>query len=127
MRCTRIVADEDGGSHFDEIELPLAATELSEGQEPFLTSLPWPVLDAMFVTVPDADETAFLEWHHAPDPRLVVCLQGESIQQTTDGEERRFRAGDVFLTVDLTGRGHRSANRGTTSYLLVRLDGMPTT
>jgi quercetin dioxygenase-like cupin family protein len=80
----------------------------------------------MFVTVPDADETHFHEWHAAPDPRLVVCLGGESIQQTTNGEERRFHAGDVFLTVDVTGRGHRSANKGTTSYLIVRLSDTPT-
>lgn len=125
--CTGIRSDSNGGSYFDRIDLDFTPTQLVEGQRSLLTSVSWPVVDLMFVAVDAGYEPEFLDWHPAPDPRLIVCLYGESIQRTTDGEERQFGPGGMFVTVDFTGRGHHSGNRGSTGYLIVRLAADPPT
>jgi hypothetical protein len=45
-------------------------------------------------------------WHHAPARQIVVVLSGELEVGTTDGQTRRWRAGEAFLADDLIGKGH---------------------
>ena len=44
--------------------------------------------------------------HNAPQPYVVIVLSGEGEVVTSDGEARRFRAGELLLCNDLTGNGH---------------------
>jgi hypothetical protein len=45
-------------------------------------------------------------WHNAPRRQIGILLTGECEMVTSDGETRRFTAGDVALSEDLTGKGH---------------------
>jgi len=44
--------------------------------------------------------------HNAPQPYVVIVLSGEGEVMTSDGEARRFRAGELLMCNDLTGKGH---------------------
>ena len=55
--------------------------------------------------------------HTAPQPYIVIVLAGEGEVATSDGEARRFHAGDVLFCNDLTGKGH--VTRAVTDLTLV--------
>jgi len=44
--------------------------------------------------------------HNAPQPYIVIVLSGDGEVATSDGNARRFHAGDVLFCDDLTGKGH---------------------
>jgi hypothetical protein len=124
--CACIVSDADGGSRFVDREIDLAGVVPAAGLPAIATSDTWAASGVSFMEIPGAEAGAPMPWHPAPGPRLIICLSGTSQQETTDGEVRRFTAGQFFLTVDVTGKGHRSTNFGDTSYAIVVLDRDPT-
>ncbi len=100
MKITRIYADAQGISHFEDVEIPLrAAGEIGR------LSTRVPVTGLIF-RENDADYD--YDWHTAPEPQYVVLLDGEIEIEVSDGERRRFRGGDVLLLEDTTGGGHRT-------------------
>jgi hypothetical protein len=126
MSCMCIVSDEDGGSRFVMYDLDVAALVPAPGLPAISTSDTLPATGIEFMQIPARDGGAPMPWHPAPGPRLIICLAGTSQQETSDGDVRRFIAGEYFLTVDMTGKGHRSTNFGDTSYAIVHLDRDPT-
>ncbi|MEZ6141767.1 MAG: hypothetical protein R3B84_14445 [Zavarzinella sp.] len=55
--------------------------------------------------------------HNAPQPYVVIVLSGEGEVVTSDGEARRFHAGELLFCNDLTGKGH--VTRAITDLTLV--------
>jgi len=100
MKVTRVFADAAGESHFDTLDIELEdhgpIGRLSERQ---------PVGSVIF-RENDADYD--FDWHNAPQRQYIVLLDGEIEIETSDGEKRRFRGGDVVLVEDVDGRGHRT-------------------
>jgi hypothetical protein len=97
---TRVWADEEGVTHFEDVEIPL-----EDAGSIGALSAPWPAGQVVFRTTgPDYD----FDWHPAPARQLVVLLDGEIEIEVGDGETRRFRGGEVLLVEDTTGRGHRT-------------------
>jgi len=102
MKITRVFADENGESHFDEREVELrdagAIGRLSE---------PIPARSVIFRT----NEPGYdYDWHPAPQRQFIVLLDGAIEIEVSDGERRTFRGGDVLLLEDTAGRGHRTRN-----------------
>ena len=64
------------------------------------------------------------DWHCAPQRQYIVLLDGEIELETSDGEKRRFRGGDILLVEDVGGRGHRTrtVNSKPRRSLFVTLD-----
>ena len=116
MKVTRVYADTAGESHFGEIDIPLndkgSIGRLSERH---------PVKDIIF-RENDADYD--YDWHCAPQRQYIVLLDGEIEIETSDGEKRRFRGGDILLAEDVSGRGHRTrtVNSKPRRSLFVTLD-----
>ncbi|MEJ6981444.1 hypothetical protein WG906_13330 [Pedobacter sp. P351] len=99
---TRIYADNNGDTHFEDIDVPLT----SAGPIGYLSGK-FPVKDLIFRQVlPDYD----YEFHTAPDRQFIILLDGEIEIETSLGEKRRFAAGDVLQLEDVTGKGHRTRN-----------------
>ncbi len=48
------------------------------------------------------------EWHTAPQNQFIVYLSGRAKIETSSGETRFFKTGDILYATDTTGRGHRS-------------------
>ncbi len=113
MKVTRIHADAAGVSHFDDIDIPLAAA----GEIGRLSQLQ-PGAGVIFR---ETDDTYDYAWHPAPRKQWLVLLDGEISIETGDGVTRRFAGGDVLLLEDTTGRGHqtRQLSAGTRRSLFI--------
>ncbi|KAA5548797.1 cupin domain-containing protein [Adhaeribacter rhizoryzae] len=99
---TRVFADENGESHFENISKPLAAA----GDIGFLSE-PEAVESIIFRKVlPTYD----YDFHRAPARQYIILLDGEIEIQTSLGEKQIFKAGDILLVEDTTGKGHRTRN-----------------
>ncbi|MGC1955104.1 MAG: hypothetical protein WA970_21505 [Gammaproteobacteria bacterium] len=100
MKVTRVYADAAGDSHFGELDIPLkdggTIGRLSESQ----------LVNNIIFRETDADYD--YDWHCAPQRQYIVLLDGEIELETSDGEKRRFRGGDILLVEDVSGRGHRT-------------------
>ena len=99
MKITRIYAGPDGQSHFDEIEIPFE-TKPGIGRQS-------ESMKATEVFIRENKGRHESDWHHLPKRQLVVLLEGELEVEISDGTQRRFSAGDVFLCEDTTGQGHK--------------------
>jgi hypothetical protein len=104
MKVTRIRADADGITCFDEIEIALAdAGEIGRLSDPFAA-------ESVIFRETGADYD--YDWHPAPARQLVVLLDGEIEIEVGEGGIRRFVGGQVLLLEDTSGRGHRTRNVG---------------
>lgn len=102
MKVTRIAADADGVTRFEEIDVPLE----DAGPIGRLSG----TVEASGVQFRENDPDYDYDWHPAPRRQYVVLLDGEIEIEVGDGEIRRFRGGDVLLLDDTHGRGHRTRN-----------------
>src|SRR5688572_6475918 len=102
MRFTRVYADENGDSRFDEQEV-----ELEDRGSIGRLSQPIPARSVIFRT----NEPGYdYDWHPAPQRQFIVLLDGAIEIEVSDGERRVFRGGEILLLEDTAGRGHRTRN-----------------
>jgi hypothetical protein len=102
VRVTRIYTGEDGQSHFQDLDVPLAA---GENQLSDLVPL-------RGVVFRNTLAGSTLDYHPAPRRQFVVTLTGRVEVGCGDGTARVFGPGDVMLADDLTGQGHTSIQLG---------------
>jgi len=104
MKYTRIYADTDGESHFEDVEVDMK-------QAPYNTGTISEMIAArgvMFRLTRDY----FIDWHNAPRRQFVVNLTGTVEIVASDGEKRRLGPGSILLADDLTGKEHTSRGLG---------------
>jgi hypothetical protein len=105
MKITRFVASEDGGSRFEDIEISLHNEREGAGGYTLMASEMFTSENVCFIVLPeDLDQ----DWHQAPTRQLVHVMSGSVEVTTTDGESRRWQAGDLFIAGDDSGRGHQT-------------------
>lgn len=102
MKITRIFSDENGESHFEDLEIPLA----NHGEIGFLSE-DIQVKKLQFRTV-SADYD--YDFHCAPQKQYIVLLDGGVEIETSSGEIRKFRTGEILLVEDTSGKGHKTKN-----------------
>lgn len=105
MKITRFVATQDGGSCFEEFEIPLDNEREGAGGYTLLSSEMFSCDGVCFVELPAGLDQ---DWHQAPTRQLVHVVSGTVEVTTTDDEARRWRGGDLFIAADVSGRGHRT-------------------
>ena len=89
MKYFRIYAAPDGESHFEDVEVPLAA---GGGQSQLSDAFP---ATGIIFRTSAADQ--YIDWHHAPRRQFVITLAGEAEVEASDGEVRRIGPGTVML------------------------------
>jgi hypothetical protein len=99
---TRVYSDKNGDTRFEEISIPLKDAgeigKLSEG------------LPATSVIFREVEPLYDYDFHNAPQKQYLIHIDGEIEIETTLGEKRQFKAGDVLLLEDTEGKGHRTRN-----------------
>ncbi len=99
---TRLYSDSNGDSHFEDVEIPLkeagSVGRLSE------------VFPAKGVVFREVEPSYDWNFHTAPQKQYIVLLDGEIEIETSLGEKRIFKAGEVLLVEDTTGKGHKTRN-----------------
>jgi hypothetical protein len=99
---TRVYSDANGDTQFEDISVPL-----NEAGEIGKLSEALPVSSIIFREV-EADYD--YNFHNAPQKQYLIMIDGEIEIETTLGEKRQFKAGDVLLLEDTEGKGHRTKN-----------------
>lgn len=102
IKVTRVYSDSKGESHFEDIEMPLK----DDGEIGFLSDQ-IPVKNLIFRKVkPDYD----YDFHTAPQKQYIILLDGEIEIETSLGDKRTFKGGDILLMEDTQGKGHKTRN-----------------
>jgi hypothetical protein len=102
---TRLYADADGESHFEDVDVGLTFVDFAPPAPPLAVS-----------ELIAAAHTAFLggpagwsgDWHVSSARNLFVVISGEWQIEASDGTTRRFSPNNVLLAEDTSGKGHRS-------------------
>jgi hypothetical protein len=108
MGIYRVCAGSDGESHMEELRLE---------EHPALGAL----TNIHEVRVQQFDGTRQMDFRPLPERRLIMHLSGEVEISTSDGSRHVFRAGDIRLMEDVTGRGHAHVDRSPSSAVYVLL------
>ena len=119
MKYTRIYADSDGETHFEDAEeetqkveiAPTAIIDLGKTR---------PASECSLASFPPGYSDDF----HPNPYRMIVPIRSGEIETTvSDGEVRRFKAGDILLNEDVASKGHKTVVVGQVAvdFLIVRL------
>jgi hypothetical protein len=100
MRVHHLYTDEQGESHFRDIEVEWVGER--RGSK---LSAELPVTGLIFRQVPAEYD---LDWHPAPRKQYIVNLDAGVQITASDGESRMIGAGEIVLVEDTTGKGHLS-------------------
>lgn len=100
VKIVTIIPTENEGSRFVESWIPF---EIVEDQHAMSSLIP-----AVSVSFRWTQGEFDFGFHRAPRRRLVIALEGGLECETTDGEIRVFRPGDILEIQDTSGRGHCS-------------------
>ncbi len=103
MKITRFHATDDGGSRFQEIELPVNQERRDVFGKIMHQSNAFHSPSVRFVELPRGLDQS---WHHAPARQIVFVLSGMVEVGTSENEKRRWGAGSAFIPDDLSGKGH---------------------
>jgi hypothetical protein len=108
VRYSRLFANSDGSSSFDDQETELAVGFAAPPAEPLYTAKFSPAVESFWMG-------AVPTWkgdipHPAPRRMAFVTVQGEYQITASSGETRKFPAGSVLLIEDTTGVGHETKN-----------------
>lgn len=114
MRCIRVYADDEGESHFEDIEIELTPANFAPPAPPLNLSAFKPARRYGYLSAPPGWEG---DWHPAPKKQILFYLSGELEAEASDGELRRFGPGSVTLLEDTSGKGHRSRVAGDQEFL----------
>ena len=113
-----LYADEEGESHFEDVEISLQEEDFVPPAPPVLISSFEPVNQYGFEVVPPGWHG---DWHPAPARVLAIYLSGKGEIEASDGEVRAIGPGVVLLAEDTTGKGHISRSTGPDETLVVLL------
>jgi hypothetical protein len=99
---TRVYSDAAGDTHFQDVIVPLAEAG-NIGR--LSTAIP-----AKAVIFREVEPTYDWNFHTAPEKQYIILLDGEIEIETSLGDKRIFKAGQVLLMEDTTGKGHKTRN-----------------
>ena len=99
---TRIYSDVNGDSRFEDIIMSLQ----DAGDIGFLSE----TKKVSGIIFREVEPTYDYNFHNAPQRQYIVLLDGGIEIETSLGEKRIFKTGEVLLAEDTIGKGHRSKN-----------------
>lgn len=102
IEITKVYSDKNGESRFEDIVMPLE----NNGEIGFLSDK-IPVKELIFRKVKPSYDYDF---HNAPQKQYIILLDGEIEIETSLGEKRTFKGGDILLMEDTHGKGHKTRN-----------------
>ena len=109
MDITRFIPAPGGGSRFVSLAVPLDNAQQDAFGHTSHRSRVIPAQSTSFSEMPAGLEQ---DWHPASRRQFVVVLSGRVEVETSDGEKRQFRPGEMFLADDSASSGHRTRTLG---------------
>jgi hypothetical protein len=114
----RIYADEQGESHFEDVEFVFEQTDFVPPAPPVLMTAPEGASSYGFELVHPGWRG---DWHPVPQRVLAVYLSGAGTIEASDGEVRDLAPGTILLAEDTTGKGHITEVTGAEDMLVLIL------
>ncbi len=114
MKYGILYIDQNGDSHFKEGEIGFELVNFAPPAPPVGLSSYVAASQLVFFRLPPG---WYGDWHPAPKRQFFCCLSGEFELTASDGETRIYRAGEVFLLEDTSGKGHRSRVTGKEDFV----------
>src|SRR3954447_26394332 len=102
FKVTRVYSDSNGNSHFEDITVPLKEA----GSVGWLSD----ELPAKGIVFREVEPSYDWNFHTAPQKQYIILLDGEIEIETSLGDKRTFKTGEVLLVEDTTGKGHKTRN-----------------
>jgi hypothetical protein len=109
----RLYSDEEGESHFDDVEYGLSSVDYAPPAAPFDVSSPTAAERLVFFHLPSGWEGDF---HPSPRRQFFIGLSGDLEISASDGDTRRFPPGSIVLIEDTHGKGHSTRAVGRVEY-----------
>ena len=106
MQYVEILADEEGVSHFREVDIELTRGEVAPAALPVALSTFRAATEVGFISIPSGWLGG---WHQPPTDGYILVLSGEVQIEAGDGEIRGFPQGSLWLHNDRNGSGHNSS------------------
>ena len=103
MKYTRLFADADGESHFEDVDEAMQEVVYAPPAPAILMGTPHEVNRAIVSVLPAGFRG---DWHNTPVRQFYVQLSGRIEVEVSDGERRQFGPGDLTLVEDTHGKGH---------------------
>jgi mannose-6-phosphate isomerase-like protein (cupin superfamily) len=103
MKCTRVYADSEGMSHFEERDIEFAEVDFAPPAPSLFLSTFFRASRYAFFRAPAG---WFGDWHPAPHKQVFFFLSGEIEVGVSDGEIRLIGPGSVVELEDTGGKGH---------------------
>lgn len=110
MKYIRIYSDEEGETHFEDVEIQQEFVEFAPPAPPVLLSQFISAKRFTFITFPLGWQGG---WHPTPAKQFFFLLSGKLDGTVSDGEKRIIEPGSIVLLEDTSGKGHRSGVVGS--------------
>lgn len=104
MKITRLFANEQDKSHFEDLEETFTKVDFAPLMNPVEVSEPKGATQVVFLLFPPGSKGVS---HPTPTRQICVDLSGEVKGALSERQSRNFNPGDVVLMEDAAGRGHR--------------------
>ena len=113
---TRLYADAQGESHFEDIASTLLPANFAPPAAPLNVASLFPAMRCGFVGGPP--DWAGQVPHPSPRRQFFCAMQGEFAVTASDGTTRHFSAGQLLLLEDTAGKGHSTRMIGEQDVLV---------
>ena len=97
---TRIYSDAEGETHFEDISIAMD----NAGDIGSLSA----AIPAKSIIFRETEPGYDYDFHCAPQKQYIILVDAGVEIETSLGDIRVFKAGDILLVEDTTGKGHRS-------------------
>ena len=105
LKFCRLYSDENGESHWEDVEVTLAERTFAPPAKAIEISEPEPAKKTMFLRLRSGwDEPV----HPTPVAQKLICLAGSVRVTASDGDQREIGPGDVWHMEDRHGKGHHT-------------------
>jgi hypothetical protein len=101
---TQIYASADGETHFREVTIPLTPVQSAPPAPPLAQSALSPATESRWAVFPKGwgvDDYRKGIYHNVSAKRFVSIREGTFVIKASDGEERKFKKGDIFEALDV--------------------------
>jgi hypothetical protein len=115
MKFVRLYCDDEGHSHFEDIEPGFKSVDFAPPAPPLDLSEAFAAKQISFMK---ASPGWYGDWHPAPARMIHIYISGQVEVTVSGGEVRTFGPGSIGLVEDTKGKGHQSKVIGADEVLI---------
>jgi quercetin dioxygenase-like cupin family protein len=116
LKYVKIHADEDGETHFQDMEVPLEDADFAPPAPPIAVSPHQKATGTVAIGFPPG---WYGDFHPAPKSQWMMIMSGTLEIGVSDGEKRTLSAGTIALVEEAGSKGHTTRAIGDENSILM--------